>query len=717
MPTELATPGNSPGADLPAGRRPNVVIILLDDLGFADIGCFGSEIETPHIDRLAAEGLRFTGFSVTPLCSPTRAALLTGRNHHTAQVAFLAGWGAGAEHTQERISPACGTVAEILRTAGYATSALGKWHLVPEEEQSADGPFDNWPTGRGFDRFYGFLGGLTDHFHPALVEDRTFVEPPGTPDYHLSSDLVDRAIADLDAAAAREPDQPFLLYLAFGAVHSPYHVPPGILERYVERFARGWDRVREDRLARQVALGIVPPGTQLTERQPWVPAWDELSPGEQAVAVRVQAAYAAFLEHTDAQLGRLLDRLDATGLAGDTLVLLLSDNGAATGGRRGTGQLVEAWEGTPRTTEEELADLAAVGGPESFPHYADGWGMAGNTPFRRHKSWVDAGGVRVPLIVRWPARIPDPGAIRPQFCHVVDLVPTILDVAGATEPATIGGVAQAPMAGASLTRALAEGAAPEARDVQYYEMSGRRAIWQDGWRAVATHVEGTPYEHDEWALYDTRRDFSEHTDLADRYPERLRALQERWWAEAERHGALPLDDRTAGSRNPPPREARDRWVLPPAPTRYFLADLFRTFEGRSFRLEAEVGPGRQAGPSIVAAAGVPAWWWALVLDGPRLALVTHAGGRTAEVGCRLPDGAAPRRVGFDFIRGGPTGDTVRVWAEPDGATATGAVTNLARFLIGTLYVGWCPYPGIRAAGVEPSRAPAPGIGDVTLLRR
>lgn len=694
------------------GRRPNVVIILFDDLGFSDFGCFGSEIETPNIDRLAAEGLRYTGFSVTPLCSPTRASLLTGRNHHTAQVAFLAGWGRTAAHTQERISPACGTVAEILRTAGYETSAFGKWHLVPEEEMRPEGPFDNWPTGRGFNRFYGFLGGHADHYHPALVQDRAFIEPPDEPDYHLSSDLVDRAIADIDALVAQDPDQPFLLYVAFGAVHSPYHVPAGLIDTYVERFSQGWDNVRQERLARQIALGIVPPGTQLTERLPSVPAWDELSSEEQALAVRVQAAYAAFLEHTDAQIGRLMDRLATAGLAQDTLVVLLSDNGAATGGRTGTAHLAEAWEGTPRTIDEELADLDEVGGPATYPHYADGWGMAGNTPFRRHKTWVDGGGVRVPLIVRWPAQIPDPGGIRPQFCHVVDIVPTILDAAGATEPETLGGIAQVPMAGASLMRTLVDAAAPAARDVQYFEISGQRAIWQDGWRAVATHEEGTPLDSDTWALYDTRSDFSESTDLAHEHPERVRALQERWWTEAERHGVLPLDDRRAGSRHPEPSEERDCWVLPPSPTRYFLSDLFRTLEGRSFRLEAQIGAGLPAGGAVVAAGGVQAWWWALVLNGQRLALLTCAGGRTAEVECRLPHGHSPNRVGFDFHRG--ESDTVRLWADDHSVSAT--VTNLARFLIGTLYIGWCPYPGLRTHAVEPSRAPARGIGNVTILR-
>ncbi|MFO1541624.1 MAG: arylsulfatase, partial [Chloroflexota bacterium] len=604
------------------------MIILLDDLGFSDLGCFGSEIDTPHIDRLAAEGLRYADFSATPLCSPTRAALLTGRNHHTAQVAFIAGWGRGPDHTQERIAPDCGTIAEILRAAGYATYAFGKWHLAPEEELAADGPYDNWPTGRGFDRYYGFLRELSDQYHPALVEDRRFIEPPEAPGYHLSSDLVDRAIAEIETHVRGEPERPFLVYLAFGAVHSPYQVPEAFVERHAARYADGWDRARAARLERQVALGIAPPGTRLTERPPTCPAWDDLSPEEQTVSARIQAAYAAFVEHTDAQIGRLLEQLDATGLTDETLVLLLSDNGATTGGRTGTAQMAEGWEGVPRTTGEERAELDRVGGPDTFPHYAEGWGMLGNTPFRRHKSWVDGGGVRVPLIVRWPGRVPDPGAVRRQFCHVVDLVPTILDVAGVPAPDELCGIVQAPMAGSSLAPTLADPAAPEARDVQYFEMSGRRALWHAGRRAVATHVAGRPYASDTWALHDTRADFSEHTDLADRDPDRLLDLQRRWWAEAERYGVLPLDDRTAANRDPLPREERDVWTLPPASRRHCVSDLARSLQYRSFRLEAVTGPERPADGSIIVAAGVPTGWWALVMEAGRISLVSHTGGRT-----------------------------------------------------------------------------------------
>jgi arylsulfatase len=595
-----------------------VVIIVIDDMGFADPSCFGSEIDTPAMDRLAADGLRYANFYVTPLCSPTRAALLTGRNHHSAQMAFLAGWGSGPDHTQERMSRASGTIAEILGAAGYSTYAVGKWHLAPEDELSAAGPFEDWPTGRGFGRYYGFLGALTDQYHPALVRDQSFVEPPDRDSYHLSADLVDNAIAYLREHTDRHPASPFLLYLAFGAVHSPLQAPASLVDKYVDRFRKGWDRVRDDRLARQVELGIAPPGTRLTERRPETPAWDSLSADEKRLAVRIQAVYAAFVEHADTQIGRLLDHLDEAGQALDTIVALISDNGASGGGgRTGSLQMSETWEGVAPTTLEDLSELGDAGGPGSFPHYAQGWAMAGNTPFRRYKSYADAGGVRVPLIVRWPARIPDPGSVRRQFCHVVDIVPTILDATGAAPPAQL---------------------------------------------------------------------------------------------------KLPLDDRTAADREPTPRHPGDRWVLLPTRSRHCISDLARSLVSRSFRLEGEIGPDLPAAGSVIAAAGVPTAFWALVIEDGTLRLLSWTGGRSATISCAMPEDRGIGHVGFDFRFSGPEGGTARVWAGPDGPSATDGVPNLARErTLGTIYVGWCPYEALRASGVTCRLdGPQPGVGKVVL---
>ncbi|NLV56522.1 MAG: arylsulfatase [Acidimicrobiales bacterium] len=546
----------------PGDDAPNVVLILLDDTGFAQLGCYGSEMATPNIDRLAADGLRYTNFHVTPLCSPTRASLLTGRDHHTVGMRGLSNFNTGFPHMRGHVSNHAATVAEVLRDEGYATFCVGKWHLCPMEDASVAGPFDQWPLGRGFERFYGFMEGETDQFHPQLVHDNHPVDPPATPDegYHLTEDLVDRSLRFVNESVSIRPDRPFFLYLALGAMHAPHQAPAEYLERWRGRFDDGWDVARERWFARQVEMGIVPPGTELAPRNPGVDPWDSLDEDARRLAARLQEAFAAFLEHTDDQLGRLFAGLDRLGLRDDTVVIFLSDNGASQeGGPFGVLHEMKFFNGILETPAEAVAHVDEIGGPHSHANYPWGWAQAGNTPFKWYKQNTHEGGVHVPLIVRDPRRITDGGGLRDQFHHVTDIVPTIYDLAGVTPPAVRLGREQIPIAGVPFTYTFGAADAPSTRTVQYFEMVGHRALYEDGWKVVTRHEGGTPFDDDVWELYHVAADRSECHDLAAEQPDRVEAMVARWWEEAEAKGVLPLDDRLIelfGSR------FRDRSVHP-----------------------------------------------------------------------------------------------------------------------------------------------------------
>ena len=530
--------------------KPNVVVILFDDTGFSHFGCYGSTIDTPNIDRIAANGLRYTGFHTTALCSPTRAALLTGRNHHSVGMRCISNFDTGFPHMRGRISHHAATLAEILHDAGYGTFATGKWHLCPMAEASSAGPFDDWPLQRGFDRFYGFLQGETDQFHPELTYDNHPVEPPYGPEggYHLSEDLTDRAIEFIRESRSIRPDRPFFLYHAFGATHSPHQAPRAYLDKYRGRFDEGWDVLRQRWYERQLELGIIPSGTELAPRNPGVRPWEELSSAERALAARLQEAFAAFLDHTDAQIGRLVEFLDDIGELDNTLLIVTSDNGASQEGFA-TGVIDEMrfFNGYPEQPAETLLDrLEDIGGPRSHSNYPWGWAQAGNTPLKWYKQNTHGGGVRDPLVVHWPARISDGGGIRSQFHHVTDIVPTVLEELGIEAPSTRRGLEQLPIAGTSLSYTFDRPDAPSAKGAQYFEMFGHRGITQDGWKAVTWHRRGKPFDEDRWELYHLDTDFSECNDLADGHPDKLAQLIELWWQEAERHGVLPLDDDVTG---------------------------------------------------------------------------------------------------------------------------------------------------------------------------
>lgn len=530
----------------PGESAPNVIFVLFDDLGFSQFGCYGSTIDTPNIDSLADQGLRYTNFHVTPLCSPTRASLLTGRNHHAVGMRGVSNFSTGFPHMRGSISNNAATIAEVLRDEGYATFGLGKWHLCPMADASAAGPFDQWPLQRGFDRFYGFLDGETDQFHPDLVYDNHFVDPPAGPEdgYHLTEDLVDKAIGFMHDSLSIRPDRPFFMYFALGATHAPHQAPSRYLDKYRGAFDEGWDVIRERWFENQRRLGVIPPETELAPRNPGVEPWDSLSDNQKKLACRLQEAFAAFLDHTDDQIGRLRAGLENLGVADNTIFVVLADNGASQeGGPFGVLHEMKFFNFLIETPDEAIARIDEIGGPHSHSNYPWGWAQAGNTPFKWYKQNVHEGGVHVPLIISWPRGIDGRGEIRDQFHHVNDLVPTIYDILGVTSPDVYRGFEQMPVTGTSLAYSFVDASAPSRKTVQYFEMVGHRAIFSEGWKAVTRHEIGTSFDDDRWELYHVAVDRSEVHDLAEVEPERLRSLIDLWWVEAEREGVLPLDDR------------------------------------------------------------------------------------------------------------------------------------------------------------------------------
>ncbi len=578
----------------PGDDAPDVVVVLLDDTGFAQFGCYGSDIDTPNVDALAAGGLQFTNFHVTPLCSPTRASLLTGRSQHAVGMRAVSNFRTGFPNMLGHISNHAATMAEVLGDAGYATFAVGKWHLAPMEQCSAAGPFEQWPLARGFDRFYGFLEGETDQFHPELVIDNHVVGPPtGEPDYHLSEDLVDQALRMVSDSVGVRPDRPCFTYLAFGATHAPHQAPPEYLAKYRGRFDEGWDVVRRRWFERQLELGIIPEGTDLAPRNPGVDPWDDLPENQQRLACRLQEAFAAFLDHTDVQIGRLVDGLRRLGRLDNTVLMVLADNGASQeGGPFGVMHEMKFFNGILETPDEAIERVDDIGGPHSHTNYPWGWAQCGNTPFKWYKQNTHEGGVHVPLVVHWPERIGTDGAgtRRDQFTFVADIAPTIYDLIGVTPPEVYRGVEQLPVTGHSFAAAIDDPAAAVTNELQYFEMGGSRALVAGEWKAVSKHTAGADYDTEPWELYHLATDFSECHDLAADQPAKLAELQELWWGEAERHGVLPLDDRMfelfgARFRTHSPHPVDRRYVYRP-PMSPLPGQASAAIAGRSFDLTA-----------------------------------------------------------------------------------------------------------------------------------
>ncbi|SDI27190.1 arylsulfatase [Alteribacillus persepolensis] len=527
--------------------QPNIVYIVLDDVGFSDLGCYGSEIKTPNMNRLAENGLRYNNFNATPLCSPTRASLLTGRNNHSVGMGSVADFDLGTDQSsiRGRILPKAATAAEILKDNGYSTMALGKWHLAPIHQLTPAGPFENWPLAKGFERYYGFLGPETDQFYPELTYDNHMVDPPEKSDYHFSEDIVDKSIQFVTDQVSVTPDKPYFLYLSFGAQHAPHQAPKEYIDMYKGAYDDGWDVIREKRLKRQKELGIVPEDTELSPRNKNVKAWDELIEDEKKVFSRFQEVYAGFLTHTDDQIGRFLDFLEKIGELDNTLIVFLSDNGASQeGGFGGSVNQSTFFNALEESIEDQLAKIDEMGGPRAGTNYPKGWAQAGNTPFKQYKQTTHFGGTRVPCIIHWPEGIQEKGAIRTQFHHVIDVTPTVLDILQVEAPKTYRGVDQMPIHGTSMTYTFENERAPTRRTTQYFEMFGHRAIYHEGWKAVTHHQKGVPFENDVWELYYVEEDFAELHDLADKYSGKLEELKELWWEEAKKYNVLPLNDKT-----------------------------------------------------------------------------------------------------------------------------------------------------------------------------
>ncbi len=653
---------------------PNVVVIVLDDLGFGQLGCFGSDIATPAIDALAANGLRYNRFHVTALCSPTRACLLTGRNHHAVGMGFLTDIPIGFPGYDGRIPPSAGTLPRILRDAGYNAFAVGKWHLTPRWDQSASGPFTRWPLGLGFERYYGFLAGDTNQWTPELVQDNQPVEPPRRPEegYHLAEDLIDRAIRYVRDQHHATPEKPFFLYLATGAMHAPHQAPDEWIEPYRGRFDAGWEVWREHLFARQLELGVVPPGTELTERPPWVASWNGLASDERRLFARQMEVFAGFLSHTDHQIGRLLEFLRATELLDDTLVMLISDNGtSAEGGPVGSLNEHRFTHDMVDDVADSIAHIDDFGGFRGYNHYAWGWAWAGNTPLRLWKRYTWLGGVRTPLIAHWPERIAARGEVRDQFCHVVDLMPTILDVAGVSVPDRIDGNAQQRVDGASLLPTFVDGDAAAPRSTQYFEMLGSRAVYHDGWKATTDHVgkqltverealEGSRrFEDDRWCLFNLGSDFAEARDVADEHPERVRQLMDVWWAEAGRNQVLPLDDSFIGravALEPSPHPPRFRTVYRPGGGP--IAEDAMPPLGGGFRVLADVEVPDRGAEGVLCALGDWNNGWALYLLDGALVVTFNLFGGVHRIATPAPVPAGPRVVGAEYRRRQPAGGPV-----------------------------------------------------------
>ena len=675
----------------PPEGAPNVVFIVLDDTGFAHLGCYGSDIETPNMDRLAAGGLRYNNFHTTALCSPTRACLLTGRNHHSVGVGRITELAAGFPGYFGQVTDRAATLAEILRSQGYNTIAVGKWHLLPNAHTSAVGPFDQWPLGRGFEHFYGFLGGETDQWHPDLAAGYERILPPDRPGYHLTEDLVEHAISFICDQKSLAPDTPFFLYLAFGATHAPHHVPKEFIEKYRGRFDDGWDAARERIFARQTRMGVVPPDAELAPRNDGVKAWTELTDNERRLFARMQEVFAGFLDHTDTHIGRLLAFLEEIGQFDNTLLVLISDNGASQEGGP-IGQPERVYFNTVTggvidyTVEEMLGHIDELGGQLHHNHYPTGWAQAGNTPLKRYKQNTHGGGIRDPMIVHWPARIEDGGTIRNQYHHVSDVMPTVLEAIGVEAPTVHRGVEQMPVEGTSFAYSFESPSGPTRKETQYYEMLGHRAIWHRGWKAVSFHPPGTSFDNDQWELYHLDADFSESRDLAGEHPERLREMVELWWDEARKYNVLPLADVTTGGFSRPGGRPRRAFKLYPS-AQSIPVMAAPNASNRSHRITAYVDRASVQDEGVLLALGGRHGGYALFVQDNRLVYEYNFLGisRCAiRSDSELP--AGPCELRFDFLKTGDCQGIGRLYANGT-LIGEGEITQTTR--------------GALAGGLEP----------------
>jgi arylsulfatase A-like enzyme len=609
-------------ADLKARPgSPNIVVIVLDDVGFSDIGAFGGEIRTPHMDALAGGGLRYTNFRTCAMCSPTRAALLTGLNHHSAGMGWLADLDAGYPGYRGDLTQDAATVAEVLREAGYATLHVGKWHVNVASSCGANGPYTNWPTSRGFDRAYWFQGHSTDFFRPSeMIDGVSPVEPPEKDDFYATEDLTDRAIAYVRTSKTLDPDKPFYMQLCYPTAHSPLQARGRERDAYKGAYDAGWDAVRAARLEKQKKLKILPETTELPPMSPGAGSWDSLDATSKKVYARYMEIYAAMMTNVDAQIGRFMQALEETGDAENTLVLIFSDNGGSPEGTEvGTPNVFAAAFGRPVPVEEAARLLDVMGEDPTFPHYPIGWSCVSNTPFRMYKQYTHLGGVADPLIVSWPKGIAARGETRDRFVHVIDLYPTILEAAGVARPEAWRGRRMKPLEGASIAATFANATA-KVRTEQYFELGGQRAYLDGDFRLVTRHERGTPFEEDRWELYDLSKDFNEMHDLAPSNPAKVQELVAKWNAAAEKYGVYPLDDRNVViklSQDRLRRGLRKNWVFVP-PMERLSAHTSPNVGGLDHEITAVLvrEPGR--GDGVIVACGSQPAGYVLHVTGGKL---------------------------------------------------------------------------------------------------
>jgi len=649
-----------PSAPRPPEGSPNVLLVLTDDMGYADVGPYGSEIETPALDRLADSGLRYRHFTVTSICSPTRAALLTGLNHHSVGTGWLAETDLGYPGYRGEPSRNALFLSEILGEAGYATMMVGKWHLTNGEHRGRFGPHDSWPTGRGFDRYWGFLEGETGQFFPKVLQRGTeTTEYPKDGSFYFPDAMADEAIGMLRQLRTEHPDRPFFLYFSTGAPHAPHHTKPEDRAKYAGRYDVGWDTIREQRLARQIAMGLVPEGTKLAAYSPDVKPWHELTDDQRQMYARFQENYAAFVDNLDQSLARVLDHLEAIDELDDTLVIFLSDNGGSREvgpeGSWNTGG--HFYHGQPATTAENLEHYDEIGDVNTHPHYPRGWMQASNTPFIHGKRAVYAGGARVPMIISWPNGIAARGEVREQFHHVTDVVPTVLELIGVEHPKQIDGRDAMPLEGTSMAYSFEDAAAPTRHTEQYYEIEAQRGYYADGFKLVAWRPQDRRYDEVPWELYDLANDFSESTDIAADHPEKVADLERRWWAAARRFQVLPIDDRPLLSKAAgiPPRgiATRSRLAYPPG-----SSTIQRAFQpalaGREYEIRVRITRPTGQEDGVLTALGSIETGWTLFIDDDRL---VYENNLPRVGGVVVSNRTVPRgesTVGFRFV---PIGGT------------------------------------------------------------
>lgn len=609
---------------------PNVVVVLVDDLGFAGTSTFGGPVHTPTFDKAAAEGVHYNNFHTTAVSSPTRAAIKSGRNHHVNNMGGIIETGTAFPGNTGQIPQDVAPVAEILRLNGYSTAAFGKWHETAAWEASIAGPFDRWPTQQGFDKFYGFLGGETNQWAPFIYDGTHLVELPEDPNYHFLTDMTDQAVAWLKYQKALTPDKPFFIYFAPGATHAPHHVPKDWIARWKGKFDEGWDKLREQILARQLEKGIVPKGSQLAPKPKAIPDWDTLSADEKTLFAHQAAVFAGYVEMTDHEIGRVVEAIEETGQLDNTLIFLVyGDNGTSSeGGRNGMFSEMTYFNGVHEKVPDMLKVMDKWGGPETYPHMAAGWAVAFDTPYKWTKQVAsDHGGTKVGMAVHWPKGIKTKGGLRDQFHHVIDVAPTILEAAGLPEPKEVNGVPQRAMDGVSMVYSFDDADAKERHTTQYFEMFGNRAIYHDGWFARTIHR--APWEmhprrglsEDIWELYDTRTDFSLVNDLSQKNPEKLAEMQALFMQEAEKNMVLPIDDRTVERVNPAlagrPDLMGERTSLTLAEGMTGMSEnVFLNIKNRSKTITAEVEVAEDGGNGAILVQGGRFGGWALyVKDG------------------------------------------------------------------------------------------------------